>query len=548
MRRLLNIPWWGLRLGCQLLCLAAFLYLFRLTEYDPATNRGGGPLVNLFFRLDPLVAASALVAARRWIALLWPAVVVLVATALLGRFFCGWLCPLGTLLDGFHRLLPARLTRVVARVPPGVWRLLRGGKYALLALVLASALLGMPLVGFVDPFALLMRGLTLGVDPATGTATISLFDWLYLHAPPWITAVSEPLLAFLKAHLLPFNPARPLLAGLALGMLLLIFALETLQRRFWCRNFCPLGVMLILGSAMALVRRLPGKVCRTCGQCASICRMGAFDEAGHFSAGACNLCMDCIDACPRDVAHLAARPLRTPAPLDVSRRTLLMGCAAGVALPLLNRALRPLHQESISCLIRPPGALQEADFLDQCVRCGECLKVCPTHALQPALLQANFEGMFSPHLAPRLGYCEYNCNLCGQACPSGAIAPLALEAKKEVVIGKARFDPTRCLPYAKNEPCIVCEEHCPLPQKAIRIKEVEVVSDSGERTVLQRPYLDRARCIGCGICENKCPLEGPAGVRVEAHGPRQVRRRHGLGHGRHAPPDADGQDHIPLSG
>lgn len=144
------------------------------------------------------------------------------------------------------------------------------------------------------------------------------------------------------------------------------------------------------------------------------------------------------------------------------------------------------------------------------------MKVCLRSALYPAVLQAGIEGVYTPQVIPRLGYCEYNCTLCGQVCPTGAIPNLASEAKKRAVIGKAVFDRNHCLPFAKKVNCIVCEEHCPIPSKAIRSRKVAEVADDGTRVVIQVPYVVDELCNGCGICENVCPLEGKAGIEVFA--------------------------------
>jgi formate hydrogenlyase subunit 6/NADH:ubiquinone oxidoreductase subunit I len=148
------------------------------------------------------------------------------------------------------------------------------------------------------------------------------------------------------------------------------------------------------------------------------------------------------------------------------------------------------------------------------------MKVCPTNALQPTGLESGWEGLFAPRVVPRIGQCEYNCALCGEVCPTGAIRRLTEKEKHEVVIGKAQFDKNRCLPYARGEPCIVCEEHCPVPDKAIKIREVEVTNVRGEKVKIQEPHVEVELCVGCGICETKCPIHGAAGIRV--HHPKSV--------------------------
>jgi Pyruvate/2-oxoacid:ferredoxin oxidoreductase delta subunit len=156
------------------------------------------------------------------------------------------------------------------------------------------------------------------------------------------------------------------------------------------------------------------------------------------------------------------------------------------------------------------------EFLKKCVRCGECIKVCLRSALYPALFQTGAYGFFMPVLIPRLGYCEYNCNLCGQVCPTGAIPNLPLERKKKSIIGIAVFDKNRCLPFAKKVNCIVCEEHCPIPEKAIQFELSEERDYTGKKIVLRKPFVVEELCNGCGICENKCPLEGKSAVEVYA--------------------------------
>jgi Pyruvate/2-oxoacid:ferredoxin oxidoreductase delta subunit len=125
-------------------------------------------------------------------------------------------------------------------------------------------------------------------------------------------------------------------------------------------------------------------------------------------------------------------------------------------------------------------------------------------------------GLYTPLLIPRLGYCEYNCTLCGQVCPTGAIPDLPPAEKKREVIGKAVFDKNHCIPFAKRIDCIVCEEHCPIPQKAIRSEVVTERDFAGKSVTVNKPYVVEELCNGCGICENVCPLEGKAGIEVFA--------------------------------
>jgi MauM/NapG family ferredoxin protein len=232
----------------------------------------------------------------------------------------------------------------------------------------------------------------------------------------------------------------------------------------------------------------------------------------------CIMCLECAGACAYDAQAFRGQgtPVLTAAPwqaYDPSRRQFLASAGAAVALVGLA-AVEPVAERTPAHLLRPPGAL-DGEFLAQCVRCGICLKVCPTSALQPSLT-TGWSGLWTPVLTPRIGYCDYSCNACGQACPTGAIPPLALAEKRQTVMGHAYVDRTRCLPWASGRSCITCEEMCPVPQKAIRLEEVEAVTPDGQPITLKRPIVMQERCIGCGICENHCPLEGQAAIRVYA--------------------------------
>jgi formate hydrogenlyase subunit 6/NADH:ubiquinone oxidoreductase subunit I len=151
------------------------------------------------------------------------------------------------------------------------------------------------------------------------------------------------------------------------------------------------------------------------------------------------------------------------------------------------------------------------------------MKVCPNNALHPALLESGIEGMWTPLFIMRIGYCEPSCVLCGDVCPTGAIQKIT-EAQKlgigqpPIRIGTAFYDLGRCLPWAMETPCIVCEEFCPTSPKAIWVEEVDRVNRTGERVHLQRPRVDPELCIGCGACEKVCPVQDEPAVYVTSIG------------------------------
>jgi len=88
----------------------------------------------------------------------------------------------------------------------------------------------------------------------------------------------------------------------------------------------------------------------------------------------------------------------------------------------------------------------------------------------------------------------------------------------KVKIGLAMIDKGRCLPYAHATPCIVCEEVCPTPKKAIWFEEAKVRNRGGKEKVVKQPRVDLELCIGCGICETRCPVVGQPAIYVTSVG------------------------------
>ncbi|GAB4239143.1 MAG: 4Fe-4S binding protein [Deltaproteobacteria bacterium] len=500
-----------LRRASQTIAFAVFVFLFLNTEYKD--NDVLPYAVNLFLRLDPLMAGAASLAGRALISLVWPALLTLALTVVLGRFFCGWVCPLGAVIDAADAAVFRKTPR---KTPvPSSWRRV---KFLVLFFLAVSSLFTLQWVFLFDPISILIRTFTVSVYPAMNLVLHGIFDAFY-RLPGPIPRVSEPVYGFLKSHFLAFE--QPVFRTSAfVGVLFLgILAAETFQRRFWCRNLCPLGGLLALAGRFGVVRRrIDAAGCTRCGLCESSCRMGAIGAgAAATDHGECVECMDCQAVCPEEVIHFTGKEGRAPVAVDLTRRGVVASVALGaVTVPFFRVEA---HGKAPSpSLIRPPGALAEREFLARCTRCGECMRVCIANGLQPTWFEAGIEGMWSPVLVPRIGYCEYNCTLCGQVCPTGAIRRLPLLEKRKVRLGLAWIDRSRCLPWKGESDCIVCEEHCPTGSKAIVLREERTQTQGGEWKTFQKPYIEDALCVGCGICETKCPLPDRAAIRVTSRG------------------------------
>ncbi|MBP9002504.1 MAG: 4Fe-4S binding protein [Candidatus Hydrogenedentes bacterium] len=503
----------------QAVFLLLFIGLAISVRLGDASSPGKGP--RFFFDLDPLTALATALASRSMEVIAWPAVVLVVATVFLGRFFCGWICPLGTVHTLATALRPRKPRAADNRRTP--WHRV---KYFVLVALLVMAVFGVHWTGIFDPIPLMFRSLTTFVLPGAQYGIEDSATAVY-QADPHIgparaTWITEPVYRFFRNYV--FQVDRQALDGgvFIAFWFILIVGLNFWKPRFWCRYICPLGGLLGLLARKPLLRlRTKEGTCTGCGLCAMACPAAAQpDQPGQWLPSECYGCWNCVASCSRGgitfsfaKAENGKRP--TVGEVDFSRRAALGSAVAG-AIAVTGFRQSPQAQEVVynPWLIRPPGALPEREFLQRCIQCGLCMRVCPTNALHPCALEAGLEGLWTPRLIPKVGYCEYNCTLCGQVCPTGAIQPLTVEAKHQVKLGLAMFNKNRCLPYAYDRNCIICEEHCPVPDKAIYFVEEEITRRDGSKIVLKRPHVDPDKCVGCGICEWSCVFRDEAAVRV----------------------------------
>ncbi len=515
--------WRRVRQFTQLAAVTLFFLLAFLTYRESAAFL---PL-DLFFRVDPLVAFGAMVSSRALIGALLLAGVALVLGLVFGRAWCGWLCPLGALLDW----VSPKNSRV-AEVHKG-WKRL---KYLLFAVLVTAAALGNLSFMFLDPITLVNRTFGAAVLPAFNAILVGVETALYPVEPlqPALDWIEQTF----RGTVLPAQQTFYELGWVFAVIFAGVIALNWIVPRFWCRYLCPLGAIYALEARFAWLRPRAARECNHCSACMRVCPTGAITVSKSGFAvdrAECVVCLDCVAECPQSVIifqfgnratgdrgpetekHGLPSPvsgLQSPVSGLPTRRQFLGSAFAGIAAVALFRAA-PSAQRDDAHLIRPPGA-RENNLLDKCIRCGECSKVCPTGGLQASVFQSGLEGLWTPVLVPRIGYCDFSCRACGQICPTGAIPTLTLEEKRQRQIGSAYIDQNRCIPWASYRTCVVCEEMCPVPDKAVRLDVVDVVSPDGKPIHLQRPRVVADLCIGCGLCEYKCPLTGPAAIRIYA--------------------------------
>lgn len=525
----------------QIVFLALFVFLLVRTEFRGSFRTTSADIrlpypVSIFLQADPLVAlTNALAGFSLYPGLLW-CLVILIPTFFLGRFFCGWICPLGA-LNHFVSSWKSETKRGRRLIESNRYKRWHRWKYYVLLAALATAVAGSGLAGWVDPIPLVVRSLALSVLPALQWAVDGLLE-LFYRTDSWPLALTAEGLGFIFHRTLGSFRALHFNQAFLLGLILLvILALNLRVTRLWCRAVCPLGALLGLASRWAIFGLEKRQAaCGDCNRCLLHCQGGDDPIPGApWRKTECHLCFNCVADCPEGGLRFRFFPAtsETIERPDLARRHVVGGLAAGLATVPLLRAAPGLSGGGNDRRIRPPGALAEEQFLARCVRCGQCMKVCPNNALHPALAEAGFEGLWTPVLVPRIGYCETSCVLCSQVCPTGAIWEITPQEKgwsdggqkpaKPVRIGTAFIDRGRCLPWAMATECIVCEEWCPTSPKAIYLKPAEAPGSDGKPVAVRQPWVNPEICVGCGACEYACPVQDRPAIYVTSVGESRSR-------------------------
>jgi len=440
--KLSTFRYWRTFVPACMLVATIFLVVRQTYPLPPESQ-----LLLWYSRLDPLLLLSFL----RWEGQFptWGMLplATIIITVLVGRIFCGWLCPVGGLLTLQHSMKVSVQQQSNSRNNLGNWtKHLYPYRYPWLLFLLVLMMFGSGWVMYLSPFHLL-------------TEEVSRVLQLKI---PWI-----------------------LLLIIALGMMTF--------PRFWCVFICPSGLILSLLSRLRMFVVKAPKDCRFCGRCQQVCPTGAASPKTSIASSDCLLCGRCSQQCPASSVAVTWRFQDKKKPMGTGTfftrgEMIRMGSALALAIATLPSLLRPAQANPL----RPPGALEEDEFLARCSRCGRCIKACPSQCLTGMPFSSGPALFLTPVIIPREARCELTQD-CQKVCPTGAISHLPIE---KALIGLATIDHSRCIGWAEGKLCLICQEQC--PQQAIN-------ADSQDR-----PSVITDNCVGCGACENGCPVEGPA--------------------------------------
>jgi ferredoxin-type protein NapF len=169
--------------------------------------------------------------------------------------------------------------------------------------------------------------------------------------------------------------------------------------------------------------------------------------------------------------------------------------ASGAGL-LLGLVIPRFLKERPGKYFRPPSSLPQNLFNTLCIRCGSCIKVCPSHIIIHHKDPDDPASWMTPEVTfSNNGYCIEDCNMCSVVCPSGAITQFSREAKKHIFMATAVVHLDNCL-LMEHEECDRCKNVC-------SYNAITIEFDSNNLT--SYPLVDTDKCVGCGACAVICP-------------------------------------------
>lgn len=454
----------------------------------------------------------------------------LVLTLIFGRIYCSVICPLGIMQDVIARFGISVHNRVAKRKHRYAYRkALPIVRYAVLALFVVLLVAGFTsFAGLLDPYS------------AFGRIAANLFAPLYGWTNNLFAAVAEHYesYAFYSTDVWVKGGVSLLVAGVTLAVVG-VFALTS--GRSYCNTICPVGTFLSFFARFSWMKIvIDADRCKGCHLCEHNCKAHCIDvDSKTVDYSRCVVCGNCQKACKtgciayghknmidrenaivtehekRQKAQAPAAAGASEANVDNSRRAFLLSAAAVTAGAALAQAekkvdggLAAIEDKQIperKGRLVPAGAQSHHHFYKSCTACQLCISACPNGVLRPS---TDLSTLMQPEMQYERGYCRPECNRCSEVCPNDAIRLIDLAEKSSIKIGTARIIKDNCL-TAKGVSCGNCARHCPVGA----INMINFKPD--EEGSVASPVVDPECCIGCGACENLCPVRPLSAIIVD---------------------------------
>lgn len=450
-------------------------------------------------------------------------VVALVAlTLFVGRVYCSVICPLGVMQD------------IIA------WLGRRGGKKRKKRYGYSPERRWLRWGVFVAFVACLVGGVTvlsslIAPYSSYGRIASNLFAPVYRWGNNMLAYLAERMDSYAFYTTEVWLKSTPTLI-VAVATFIIIGVLAWRGGRTYCNTICPVGTLLGFLSRFSFLKiHIDETKCNRCGKCSRKCKAACIDGKHHeIDYSRCVMCMDCLETCKH-----GAISLKRSEKLDVTsekrdvtsekcevkgekcdngRRTFITVATSFAASAAINAQKKKVDggltviedkvKPNRATRILPPGSFSAQHFAQHCTACQLCVSVCPNQVLRPS---ADLEHLMQPELSYERGYCRPECTRCSEVCPTDAIRPLTVAEKSSTRIGHAVWVRKNCLPVTDGVSCGNCARHC--PSGAILM----VPMDANDPESIKIPAVNTERCIGCGACENLCPVRPFSAIYVEGH-------------------------------
>ena len=443
-------------------------------------------------------------------------VVALVAlTLFVGRVYCSVICPLGVMQD------------IIA------WLGRRGGKKRKKRYGYSPERRWLRWGVFVAFVACLVGGVTvlsslIAPYSSYGRIASNLFAPVYRWGNNMLAYLAERMDSYAFYTTEVWLKSTPTLI-VAVATFIIIGVLAWRGGRTYCNTICPVGTLLGFLSRFSFLKiHIDETKCNRCGKCSRKCKAACIDGKHHeIDYSRCVMCMDCLETCKHGAISLKRSEKRDVTSekcevkgvkCDNGRRTFITVATSLAASAAINAQKKKVDggltviedkvKPNRATRILPPGSFSAQHFAQHCTACQLCVSVCPNQVLRPS---ADLEHLMQPELSYERGYCRPECTRCSEVCPTDAIRPLTVAEKSSTRIGHAVWVRKNCLPVTDGVSCGNCARHC--PSGAILM----VPMDANDPESIKIPAVNTERCIGCGACENLCPVRPFSAIYVEGH-------------------------------